>query len=511
MRTRARRRGRGAGAAAGGLAATLARAVRRSPDAVVVISVPASFLEGGRPRRRAAPAPLPRIVFGNDAFRALAGGGRRAAAGGALDLFDPEALRRALRARGPTELALRRGDGREVAVEAGVARLSRGRFALALRDVTERRKREQAVAANREELERLVRERTAALEASHERLRSTDRLASIGTLAAGLGHDMGNILLPLICRLDLLEAANLPEAARENLRGIRQSVNYLRELSQGLRLFALDPDDPHASTGVTEIAPWWEQVRTLFAKALPQNIELRAEFEGRLPPVAVPTHSLTQAVLNLVANAGDAIPEGGVVRVWARALEDGRFVKLGVTDTGVGMSAEVRRHALEPFFTTKRRSLSTGLGLSIVHGVVKSVGGSVDIESRLGAGTTVTLLLPAADAAPRGAQPPASARLATLSLPDGRERAIVSVLLQSAGVRVEEAEAPGASGLWVVRYSEDAVDRARRFLAESPSRRVVLLASEPKPLDLPRAVVVDGAAGLAGLRDTLRSVVTEME
>src|SRR5690606_31147763 len=123
---------------------------------------------------------------------------------------------------------------------------------------------------------------------------------------------------------------------------------------------------------------------------------------------------LTQAVLNLVSNAGDALGGPGQVRVWAELAEGGGHVRLGVTDNGPGMTPEVAKRAMEPFFTTKARGVGTGLGLSLVHGVVKRIGGSVRIDTMLGRGTTIVLELPIVRlaASPGGPEPQAVVSLA---------------------------------------------------------------------------------------------------
>jgi len=262
-------------------------------------------------------------------------------------------------------------------------------------DITEQRRAEEELREHREHLEELVAERTGELEASHEQLRLADRLASIGTLAAGLGHDMNNVLLPIRFRLDALHAKDLPDHARTHFVEVRKSVEYLQQLADGLHLLSLDPEDAEASAAGTDVTAWWEQVGTLLARGLPKHVRLATSWPSNLPPLAVAPHRLTQAVLNLVVNAGEAVGEDGKVRVWAEPFEDRRFVRLGVTDNGHGMTPQVKRRALDPFFTTKTRGLGTGLGLSLVQGVARSAGGTVQIDSAPGGGATIVLTLPA--------------------------------------------------------------------------------------------------------------------
>ncbi|MHC4448311.1 MAG: PAS domain-containing protein, partial [Planctomycetota bacterium] len=196
-------------------------------------------------------------------------------------------------------------------------------------DVTEQRRAEAELARHREHLEEIVAERTSELEASQAQLRLTDRLASIGTLAAGLGHDMNNVLLPVRCRLDALAARELPREAAEHFEAVRKCVQYLQQLADGLHLLALDPEHTEPAGESTELSSWWEQVGSLLARGLPRHVRLATSWPSDLPPVAVAPHRLTQAVLNLLVNAGEAVGDDGKVRVSAET--DGRTVRLAVT------------------------------------------------------------------------------------------------------------------------------------------------------------------------------------
>jgi signal transduction histidine kinase len=221
-------------------------------------------------------------------------------------------------------------------------------------------------------------------------------MASLGTLTAGLGHDMGNLLLPLDVRLELLLRAELPPELQEHVLGIQKSARYLQRLSKGLRLLATDPTAAPADR-MTELGTWWADVAMLLKDALPRSIE----FEHLLPAaecwVAIGRTGLTQAVFNLVQNAGDVLRERGIGRVLIAAHElADNWVAIGVTDDGPGMSEEVRRRCLEPYFSTKPLAVSTGMGLPFVHGLVKGAGGRIEIASTMGEGTSITLVLPKA-------------------------------------------------------------------------------------------------------------------
>jgi len=362
-------------------------------------------------------------------------------------------------------------------------------------DITEQRRNEEERARHHDELEELVEERTRALESTHEQLRLTDRLASIGTLAAGLGHDMNNVLLPIRCRLDVLDHATLTPAIREHFIAVRNSIEYLQQLTDGLHLLALDPDDPGASQGETNVSTWWARLRPLLEKAMPSSGTLTSSIADDLPPVAVPSHRLSQAVLNLVVNAAEAIPDRGTVHVWARAFTDGRFVTLGVTDDGYGMSARVRRRALDPFFTTKTRGLGTGLGLSLVHGVVRAAGGSMDIESSPDTGTTVSLVLPTVAQAAQHEAKPSRPLTATIRADDPRLRALLTSMVS-------------ASGFTLAASPDDDTDvliTDRADLDGGTARRVLMVGVSPAEVQLAdNTHILEHAEDFDGLRDVLR-------
>lgn len=351
-----------------------------------------------------------------------------------------------------------------------------------------RRSAEDALARHHDHLEQLVRERTDQLEKSRAQLHMADRMASIGTLAAGLGHDMNNVLLPVRARLNALRASQpaLPEAARQHLEGIQRSIAYLQQLADGLHYLALDPEREDATESATDLAAWWAEVGVLIGKAAPKQVRLTAVLADDLPQVSVPAHGLTQAVLNLVVNAGEAIASAprrraGRIRIDAEPVRrDGRsWVRLSVIDNGPGMSEEVRRRAFEMFFTTKPRGLGTGLGLSLVRKVVEGAGGAVEIESEPGRGATVSMLLPVA-AGSGGPDDQSGAGLtAWVTLSDGRAGSLVRHFLESAGVRAADPSIAHEADLWVIEPTDSALVAARSWRGATARGRVVLWGQPP--------------------------------
>lgn len=350
------------------------------------------------------------------------------------------------------------------------------------RDITARKQNEAELVRHRSHLEDLVRERTNELQESHERLRLADRLASIGTLAAGLGHDMGNLLLPIRARIASLEVLDLPAAARDHIQAIKTAGEYLKRLSQGLRLFALDPTE--AATGAaTNLSAWWQDVEPFLRNALPKSTVVEAVIPDGVPAIGMPPHTFTQVIYNLVQNAGQCMQDQphGVVRISARTGGSNGQVIITVADNGPGMSEDVRQRCMEPFFTTRKRGISTGLGLALVRGAVCNVSGSVEIESTPGEGTTFRLTLPCAVL---GGHSPASASAtgeAWVDVADVRVAAYVTSLLRGMGMQVHSGlgEPSRLTRLIVLNVESEMMEALPAILDQHPRCRVVIFGERP--------------------------------
>jgi PAS domain S-box-containing protein len=270
-------------------------------------------------------------------------------------------------------------------------------FSVVLRDVTAMKLSQDRLVQQEEQLERLVTERTDQLQRTTERLRLSERMASLGTLAAGLGHDIGNLLLPLDVRLKVLLDAELDPDVRELVVGIQTCTCFFQQLSQGLRLMAADPLAGRTRTA-TELRRWWNDVGMIMKCVLPRGVRMEQQLPAGECWVAMGRAALTQAVFNLVQNAADALRERGYGRVTigVEEIPDTTMVAMRVADDGPGMTEDVLRHCMEPSFSTKARSASSGLGLAFVQGLVSRAEGRVEIESTLGRGTSVSLILPGA-------------------------------------------------------------------------------------------------------------------
>lgn len=360
-------------------------------------------------------------------------------------------------------------------------------------DITEQREIEQRLAQHQAELEERVEERTRELAETYDRLRMTERMAMMGTLSAGLGHDMGNLLVPIRIRLESLSREELSEDAREDVEAIRTAAEYLRRLASGLRLLAIDPSDTRSSNS-TALGGWWRDAEGVFRSVLPKGVTLESTLGDSILRVAMSSPALTQVVFNLVQNAGEAMRPKGEGRVTVRASVEGAEVAIAVEDDGPGMSEEVRRRCMEPFFSTKSREISTGLGLSLVYGLAREAGGRVEVRSVEGEGTTFTLFLRQADLLS-----PRKETTALVELADSRIASLVRSELKRLGVEVAMDERERRHADVVVTDSAAWLDHA------SPAARCVLLgAAEERD----RLEQVAPQSGFASLRDAVLRAVS---
>ena len=358
--------------------------------------------------------------------------------------------------------------------------------------VIERTLAEEALRQHRDRLQELVEERTREILEAQQRVRMSERMASLGTLSAGLGHDMGNLLLPVRVRLETLAQMGLPEAAAKELAGIRGSLEYLQRLAGGLRQLAVDPARAPCREP-TELTSWWSEAATVLKNTLPRGAQLEGEMPLEECWVQMPRAALTQAVFNLVQNAGDALRERGTGTVTVGVESGPEHVHISVSDDGPGMTEETTRRCMEPFYTTKTRGVSTGLGLALVYGLVQEAGGTVELRSERGRGTTFTLRLARAQSPERVAGP---RRLAVVNVKDARWRAIVSAELESLSYELAASvERAGEADLVVADCTEAGV---------AARAQLVLLADANGAPE--SAIALGERPRIQVLRDTLRAV-----
>ncbi|MCI0365492.1 MAG: HAMP domain-containing histidine kinase [Phycisphaerales bacterium] len=314
--------------------------------------------------------------------------------------------------------------------------------------------------------------------ATEEHLRLIDRMAALGTLSAGLGHDMGNLLMPAKARLEALSRRGVDPEMQQHVDGIGKSLDYLQNLSSSLRLLVIDPASSSLSEDEVGLAKWWEEVSLLMKNALPRKTILSADISDRLPRVRIQRHQLTQAVFNLVQNAGDALRghRQGTVRVVAKESDQGACVELSVSDDGPGMRADVKQRCLEPFFSTKGKAISTGMGLALVHEIVQRSGGTLDVASEEGHGATFTMTLSACGTEVVERRGEARPR-AFVSLQDTRMGAYIASVFQSLNFEVamgEMGESDQSASVWVADAESATPSRLQELLEREGQCHVVL-------------------------------------
>jgi PAS domain S-box-containing protein len=360
-----------------------------------------------------------------------------------------------------------------------------------------------------------------------QQLQQAQRMESLGQLAGGVAHDFNN-LLGVIINFSWFVKANLTaEVERGNgerlipvlkdMERIERAAENAARLTHQLLAFArvevVQPKPMDMNVVVAEMAP-------MLRRTLGEHIDLVAAPGPALWPVMIDSGQLSQVLTNLAVNSRDAMPKGGKLTIdvanidvdlayaAARpALKPGRYVRLRVSDTGVGMDKKTREHAFEPFFTTKPRGQGTGLGLATIYGIVTQAGGTIEVYSEPGLGTRVSVLLPATDQAPAADTlprdaPRARASETVLVVEDSEDlREIVERILTQSGYKVIVA-ADGAQALETARQFAGHIDLlltdvvmphmqgnelAPRLLQARPDLRVLYMSGFAQP-----ALATDG-------------------
>ena len=242
----------------------------------------------------------------------------------------------------------------------------------------------------------IVRDMTAQREIEAQ-MHQSERLTALGQMAGGIAHDFNNLLQAILGYAQLMaRSPGNADVVRRGLDVIEKAANGGAETVRRIQKFArLRPDEPFVTMDLNQVVrdslaitrPRWEE------KKVKGGVPLQLELElGPVPVVMGRPAELNEVITNLVLNAIDAMPRGGILRIRTR-LGDHRHAVITVADTGMGMSEEVRKKVFDPFFTTKGEE-GTGLGLSVSHSIVERHGGDLKVDSRPGEGTTFTITLP---------------------------------------------------------------------------------------------------------------------
>jgi PAS domain S-box-containing protein len=375
-------------------------------------------------------------------------------------------------------------------------------FAAITRDLTDRREAEKA------------------LRRTEEQLRHSQKMEAVGRLAGGIAHDFNNLLMAIGGNAQLLlRRAGPDDPTRPGLEEVKKATDRAADLTKQLLAFSrrqvLAPRVVDLAGAVTEM-------QRMLERLLGPGVELALRLGPDTPRVRADASQVEQVVMNLVVNARDAMPGGGVIQVQTGVAEltgddlrrhpflrPGRYAGLMVADEGCGMDEHTLERIFEPFFTTKEVGSGTGLGLSTVYGIVKQSGGFVVAESAPGAGSVFRVYLPPIDepaAAPaRASGGPVPRGWETVLLVEDEDavRGVVRETLRLSGYEVLEArggaEAVEVAGRWtpsihlvltdVVMPGAGGMETAGRVLALHPEARVLYLSGQP---------LEDGGAGPRG-------------
>lgn len=275
-------------------------------------------------------------------------------------------------------------------------------------DVTALREAEAVLARDRDELERLVAERTRELEAAQTRLAHAQRMEALGQLAGGIAHDFNNVLQAVQGGAALIERRpGDPEGVRRLARMVFEAAGRGSAITRRLLAFSRRGD---LRAEAVDAAALLTDMREILTHTLGAGIGVRVDAPRGLPPLMADKGQLETVLINLASNARDAMNGKGTIVLAAEmknvagpqvcdplGLKPGSYVRISVFDTGIGMSPEVLARATEPFFTTKEKGEGTGLGLAMARGFAEQSGGSLHIDSTPGSGTTIALWFPVAE------------------------------------------------------------------------------------------------------------------
>jgi hypothetical protein len=277
------------------------------------------------------------------------------------------------------DLAGRRKDGTEFPVEISLSHVEAadGGVAMAfITDISERKRVE------------------AQLQRQRDILYQNEKLAALGTMAAGIAHEMNNPLGIITTRIEVMlldaEQQQLPAQVLDDLQVLHRASQRVARIAASLRSFARHTPADRVPLDLSAIV---EESLQLMQKPLAaENVQVVASLDRALPPILGDATTLHQVLMNLLTNAREAMPGGGRIRIETGPAERAGWIRLRVTDDGPGIPAEEISKIFDPFFTTKRTG--TGLGLSVTYGIIQEHGGTVDVQSAPGAGTTFVLSFP---------------------------------------------------------------------------------------------------------------------
>ena len=341
------------------------------------------------------------------------------------------------------------------------------------------------MAARVTETHRALEANVAELQATRDRFAHTQRMEAVGRLAGGIAHDFNNLLTVILGSVELALMTDDP-VERETLLEIRAAGDRAAGLTAQLLAFSRRQI---AATSVVDMNDLTRDLDRMLVRLIGENVRLATRLTEGPAAVQADRGQIEQVLVNLAVNARDAMPDGGTILIevgrttlteeYAHTRSDaepGDYVVVAVSDTGTGMTEEVKQHLFEPFFTTKEPGRGTGLGLATCYGIVKQSGGHIAVYSEVGVGTTVRVYLPFVGSGDAAADRPAT------PLPRGDET--ILLVEDEAAVRQVAARILATHGYRVLEAGD--ADAAMALLASG--RTVDLLVTD---------VVLPGSGGRA--------------
>ena len=238
-----------------------------------------------------------------------------------------------------------------------------------------------------------------------EQLLQSQKLESLGTLATGISHDFNNILAIILGYSTMIETrAPSPEQVKQRFAAIAQAAERGANLVRQLLAFGRKSEKRPIILDINKLVV---EIEGVLRETFPRNLTIEVRTADELPKIRVDPDQMHQVLLNLCINARDSMPSGGLLEISTRCgsprairqsgSADSQWVAIEVRDTGHGMDEATRQRIFEPFFTTKIAGSGTGLGLSVVYGIVRNHGGEIEVESQVDAGSRFVIYLPAVD------------------------------------------------------------------------------------------------------------------
>jgi nitrogen-specific signal transduction histidine kinase/CheY-like chemotaxis protein len=313
-----------------------------------------------------------------------------------------------------------------------------------------------------------LREDITDRKALESELRQAHKMESLGTLAGGIAHDFNNLLAIINGYSEFCLQGNAsPAILQKSLREIHRAAERASGLVRQILTFSRKAEIRYAPVDLNQLV---RDLIALMSETFPRTVSFQLVLADKLPPLLADQTQLQQIVLNLCVNARDAMPQGGSITVttsvrsgaelvsrYHSADSHRRYACLDVTDTGTGMTPEVRSRIFEPFFTTKQANQGTGLGLAVVYGIVTSHQGFIDVDSTIGVGSTFHVYLPLANDTTihtpmaGSAEFPAGTESLLVVDDEGPLRTLLSAAFTSKGYRVITA----ATGLEAIEVIGD--------------------------------------------------------